>query len=100
MSKKEKEKWTLEEAEKHYAKIKNELVVKFSSYYKFTFTFKGEVGEYEFYGYIGGSGGDIYRFEVDTEPIKLPNTLKEVIEDEFDSIIFWNKTHEFKHWSP
>ena len=41
-----------------------DVELKFSRYYKYTFTFEGKCGDYTISMGIGGNAGDIYRYEV------------------------------------
>ena len=50
-----------------------EVEVLFESYYKYSFSFKSRDGEYEIN--VGGDSNDIYRFEVDTKPVKLKELI-------------------------
>jgi len=61
--------WENKMTYKKFIEKHGEEEVKFSSYYKYSFTFKNEklaVG-------CGGSHDDIYRLEVNAEPIKIKN---------------------------
>ena len=54
---------------KEFLETFGEEIVSFSSYYKFTFIFNNDkisVG-------IGGDKDDIYRLNIDNEPIKIKN---------------------------
>jgi hypothetical protein len=41
--------------------------VKFTTYYKYMFTFKGQIDGLEVIVYVGGSSDDIYKFDVDAD---------------------------------
>ena len=49
-------------------KIFKNATVKFSAYYKYSFSFEGEHEGYAIYCCLGGEADSIYRLEVDTEP--------------------------------
>lgn len=52
-------------------KYGDELVC-FSSYYKYMFTFEGELSTGETISVsVGGNSDDIYRFEVSSSPVKI-----------------------------
>lgn len=46
-----------------------DIEVSFTSYYKYSFAFKSADGKYEIT--VGGDSSDIYKFDVDTRPVKL-----------------------------
>lgn len=54
------------------------VMVKFSSYYKFTFTFRGEAenGKKLVVVKVGGNSDDIYRQEVSNDSIESVNNLQ------------------------
>ena len=52
---------------KDFIKEYGEEEVRFTSYYKYEFTFKNK----NVTVWCGGSSDDIYKFAVDTEPIKI-----------------------------
>lgn len=56
-------KLTLEDVVNKYGDCK----VKFSSYYKYNFTFKGKFGDLVILARYGGDSGDIYKFDVDVD---------------------------------
>lgn len=61
----------------------DETVV-FDNYYKFSFTFKGLAKDGKIITIsVGGTGDDIYRFDVDTNPVKV-KTLVELWNVEFE----------------
>ena len=49
-----------------------DVKVTFAAYYKFTFTFKGQSEDgYTLACVYGGSSDDIYRYDVDTNPVSF-----------------------------
>ena len=49
-----------------------DVKVAFDSYYKFTFTFKGQSEDgYTLACLYGGSSDDIYRYDVNTDPVSF-----------------------------
>jgi hypothetical protein len=49
-----------------------DVKVTFDSYYKFTFTFKGQSEDgYTLACLYGGSSDDIYRYDVNTDPVSF-----------------------------
>jgi len=52
------------------------IEVKFSSYYKYEFTFIGENSSFHVRTTYGGCGDDVYRYDVDTRPIKFDMDLE------------------------
>lgn len=58
---------TFEEALQKYGHVK----VKFSSYFKFSFTFTGTFYGLQIDAHVGGSSSDIYNLNVDTNEIEL-----------------------------
>lgn len=73
-------KMTLEKAIEIYEYLNGSLPVKFSSYYKYSFCYKGENNDFEIVVHYGGSADDIYRYSVDNELVKLPPTWAELTE--------------------
>jgi hypothetical protein len=68
----------------------------FNSYYKYSFFFKYKDENIEINGHYGGDPSDIYKYDVDTNPVKLcdiglcnleiienGNTILEVVDNEF-----------------
>ena len=55
----------------------NDLVkLKFSSYYKYSFSFVGETADgLNFYVSVGGSADDIYRFDVSADKVETLKSL-------------------------
>ena len=50
--------------------------LRFTSYYKYSFSFHGDYGGYSIVTGMGGSGDDIYRLEVDNEPTPFSSVDK------------------------
>lgn len=53
--------------EKEFLELYGEAKVVFTSYYKYSFSFRGEFNGKSIYVSVGGSSDDIYRFDVDAE---------------------------------
>jgi len=51
--------------EKEFLEMYGEAKVVFTSYYKYSFSFRGEFNGKSIYVSVGGSADDIYRFDVD-----------------------------------
>lgn len=51
--------------EKEFLETYGEAIVEFTSYYKYSFEFKGEFNGKSIYVSVGGSPEEIYRFDVD-----------------------------------
>ena len=51
--------------EKEFLEIYGEAKVVFTSYYKYSFSFRGEFNGKSIYVSVGGNADDIYRFDVD-----------------------------------
>ena len=51
--------------EKEFLELYGEAKVVFTSYYKYSFSFRGEFNGKSIYVSVGGSADDIYRFDVD-----------------------------------
>ena len=62
----------MDEAKEIYNNIATRLTVAFSSYYKYSFTFRGEVDGVEVALYYGGNSDDIYKESIDTKQIDAP----------------------------
>jgi hypothetical protein len=59
---------TVEQVNEKFKDVK----VTFDSYYKFTFTFKGQSEDgYTLACLYGGSSDDIYRYDVNTDPVSF-----------------------------
>lgn len=70
----------LEEVTKLYEGISKDLKLKFSGYYKYSFSFYGEVGNIKVYVSYGGNADDIYRYDITAEKIiNAPLTLEELV---------------------
>ena len=46
-----------------------DIELKFSSYFKYSFTFTGQIGDIRIEATIGGSSDDIYRLDIDADQI-------------------------------
>lgn len=68
-----------EEAKKVYEEVAGKLRLSFSSYYKYTFSFVGEVDGVRVNVSYGESADDIYRYEVSNTPIKAPLTFADLL---------------------
>jgi len=53
--------------EKEFLEMYGEAKVVFTSYYKYSFSFRGEFNGKSIYVSVGGNAEDIYRFNVDAE---------------------------------
>lgn len=53
--------------EKEFLEIYGEAKVVFTSYYKYSFSFRGEFNGKSIYVSAGGNADDIYRFDVDAD---------------------------------
>ena len=63
---------TLEEAKNIYG----DVPLKFTSYYKFSFTFAGEAGDgAEVIASVGGDSTDIYKMPVNADDVETLNSL-------------------------
>lgn len=51
--------------EKEFLELYGEAKVVFTSYYKYSFSFRGEFNGKSIYVSVGGNADDIYRFDVD-----------------------------------
>ena len=58
---------TRQELDDRYGKVK----VSFEEYYKFVFTFVGESDGDRIVAHVGGDAGEIYREQVDNEPVPI-----------------------------
>jgi len=65
---------TEERAKQLYEAFSQKIEVRFSSYFKYNFTFKGENDQIALSLTYNG-GGDIYSYEVDTSPLCLSRPL-------------------------
>ena len=71
-----------EEAKELFEKESDDLKIAFSSYYKYNFSFSGETENFTICCATGCQGSDdIYKYSVDTTPIKVPKTIEELKED-------------------
>lgn len=62
---------TIEEVNEKF----KDVLVTFSSYYKYSFTYTGESEDgYKLRCSYGGSSDDIYRYDVDTKPFPFVHT--------------------------
>ena len=48
-----------------------DVVMKFTSYYKYTFSFEAEQDGLVFLGWFGGDADDIYRYEITVDSVML-----------------------------
>src|SRR5690348_10108558 len=67
-----------EEACQLYEAHASGLLLRFESYYKYAFTFRGNTGPLEVLVTFGGDSEAIYRREVRAEPFAAPPTLREL----------------------
>jgi hypothetical protein len=51
--------------EKEFLEMYGEAIVVFTSYYKYSFSFRGEFNGKSIYVSVGGNADDIYRLDVD-----------------------------------
>ncbi|MFA5151479.1 MAG: hypothetical protein WC554_02850 [Clostridia bacterium] len=73
-----------DEVAKIYESISEKLTLSFTSYYKYSFSFIGQVGDISVYASYGGDSDDIYKFYVESnKPEPAPKTLKELFEEYF-----------------
>ena len=72
---------TTDEARALYESISPRLRLVFRSYYKYSFSFCGEVDGITVGMSKGGSSDAIYKMEVDTEPFDAPTTWANITED-------------------
>jgi hypothetical protein len=61
--------------EKEFLEMYGEAKVVFTSYYKYSFSFRGEFNGKSIYVSVGGNADDIYRFDIDANK---EYTLKEL----------------------
>lgn len=61
--------------EEEFLEIYGEAKVIFTSYYKYSFSFRGEFNGKSVYVIVGGNADDIYRFDVDAGKEYLVNEL-------------------------
>ncbi len=69
-----------EQAQEFYDEYAEDLKLTFSSYYKYEFTFTGEIEDMRVVVSMGGDSDDIYRLSVDTNYFKAPRTFGELVD--------------------
>ena len=62
--------------EKEFVELYGDAKVVFTSYYKYSFSFRGEFNGKQIYANVGGNADDIYRFEVNAEKEVLIKDLE------------------------
>ena len=88
-----------EDVAKIYEGISAKLKLKFSDYYKYSFSFYGEADDIWIYVSYGGNADDIWRFNVNaTEEITAPKTLKDLF-DKYFYISIEDKKNEVEYTS-
>jgi hypothetical protein len=55
---------------KEFIEKYGDVDVKFNSYYKYTFTYEGEIDDIQIFVDYGGNADEIYRLDVDCESIE------------------------------
>ena len=86
------EKLTKEEAEKLYNDTQSSLKLKFTDYYKYSFTFKGENEEMAVKVSLGGDSDYIYREDVRCDEFEAPKTFLALMDAYYDVNITDKKT--------
>ena len=88
-----------EDVAKIYEGISAKLKLEFSDYYKYSFSFVGEVEDIRIYVSYGGNADDTYRFNVSAlEKISAPKTLQGLF-DEYFYISIKDKKNEVEYTS-
>lgn len=92
---------TEEETKVFYESNREGLEMRFSYYWKYCFTYKGENNNMRINASYGGDSSDIYRYEVTSEPIKLPEKFED-LKGEFRDFTITDKytgeTFEYNDW--
>lgn len=85
---------TKEQAKELYDANAQELMLKFTSYWKYDFNFSGENDAIAVGVTLGGNSDDIYRHDVSCEPFKAPASFDELMRDYYQVTITDKATGE------
>lgn len=84
-----------EKAREVYESISKNLKLRFSSYYKYSFSFNGQVDDVIVNVSYGEDSNDIYRFSVNNEEFEAPITFDE-LNSKYDYIIIKNSSGQYE----